>query len=965
MNNHEKGLVYEHFVKHFIIQELQKNAYLWNECPENILIDNALIGSHNDMRLTRKDIKEGIMHHHKDIGIDIIQMEDDEKCTIVQCKNGYMNGITIENVAGIMLRTAFMKDIDTYIYYTTKLSRNIRYTAMFSSYAVMITDLQKLKDISCGNKVYFVKLPYAEDNEKADVGDSKECIPYVYQTEAVQKFKEHFAENKRGILSLPCGCGKTFVGYLISNTYKHIVIISPLREFASQNLNRFIEYGYDADNTMLVDSDGNRDIDSVKTFISKHQNLLISCTYDSMDIISECLDDFKDSLFIIDEFHNLSRNNISDDTNDIFRLLASEHRILFMSATPRIYDIEYEDEAYDTELLFGKVVYNMTMSEAIQNKYICDYKLWLPSIHENNQELDKELSIYEIDNELKNRCKFLYSCICNNGSRKCIVYCKDTNDMLSMMNCMQTLNEFYLLDIEFNSICCQDNEKKRKECLKTFAEHSSKIKVLFNIKILNECIDIPVCDSIYISYPPKNKITTIQRICRANRVDKTNPRKIANIYIWCNVYEEILDTLSSIKEYDVMFKDKVKINSVDFYSSKDEKNLDLIKQDKELVKNYTLGVKEFQDITWQEKLQMVKDYIHKYNRTPSSTDKIVSIRQLACWFKRHKQFYNNNMYMYKNPDVRKIWDAFMCENYELLKSDNEIWKCTFSQVEDYVSKKNKFPSSESKDENIKKLGIWVLAQKSNYKSKTNNMKRPEIKQIWEEFMYKNPKLFRNNQEKWVDYLHELDVYIQKYDKLPSEDDKDKEVSILASWVYDQKYRYKKQTCIMKDESIRKQWLTFTEKYAKYFMSNEEVWKEKLAQVQTYAVQNDGKLPYLTDSNTDVKMLAKWLYHQAENYKDNKQSLSNPELRAIWEDFIKKYPCRKFMTTEEYWLQTFKQLEEYVSVHNKLPSDYADTKKLATWMKRQRQNYETKKEAMGKPGVRIYWENFTLKYKHLF
>jgi len=39
MNNQEKGLLYERYVKDIIIQKLNKNAYIWNECPENILIE--------------------------------------------------------------------------------------------------------------------------------------------------------------------------------------------------------------------------------------------------------------------------------------------------------------------------------------------------------------------------------------------------------------------------------------------------------------------------------------------------------------------------------------------------------------------------------------------------------------------------------------------------------------------------------------------------------------------------------------------------------------------------------------------------------------------------------------------------------------------------------------------------------------------------------------------------------------
>ena len=62
MNNQDKGILYERQVKQFIINNTNYNAYLWNECPENILIDNKLISSHNHNRIIRKDIKEGNLH---------------------------------------------------------------------------------------------------------------------------------------------------------------------------------------------------------------------------------------------------------------------------------------------------------------------------------------------------------------------------------------------------------------------------------------------------------------------------------------------------------------------------------------------------------------------------------------------------------------------------------------------------------------------------------------------------------------------------------------------------------------------------------------------------------------------------------------------------------------------------------------------------------------------------------------
>jgi hypothetical protein len=40
MDNLNKGYLYETQIKQFIINNTDYNAYLWNECPENILIEN-------------------------------------------------------------------------------------------------------------------------------------------------------------------------------------------------------------------------------------------------------------------------------------------------------------------------------------------------------------------------------------------------------------------------------------------------------------------------------------------------------------------------------------------------------------------------------------------------------------------------------------------------------------------------------------------------------------------------------------------------------------------------------------------------------------------------------------------------------------------------------------------------------------------------------------------------------------
>ena len=984
MNNIEKGFNYEKQIKNSIIENTNHNAYLWNECPEVILIENNLIKSPEHNKNIRKAIKEGTLHNHKDIGIDIIQVDSNNSCiAIIQCKNGYLNGVCIKDIAGIMTRSAFNKLLPSVIYYTDKLSNNLNMLIDLNT-NVYKTDFSNINYES--NNIYFIKEPYITTNKISTDNIPLIFIAYEYQLEAVSKIIDNFTITNRSILAIPCGCGKTYISYLSSLKYKKIIIISPLIEFASQNLLRYIEYGYDEINTILINSDGIRDIDIIKTKIKENEKLLISSTFKSMDIINECLDLFdEDTLFIIDEFHNLSKNNISDKDDDIYKLLITNHKILFMSATPRIYDIEYLDDNdndndndneddydddnensiidYDSKFdeLFGKIVYNMNLTDAIINKYITDYKIWLPSIHENKDELNKELSIYDINDEFKNRCKYLFSCLSNNGSRKTIIYCKDTNDMNNMIDSVNKLNDFYNLDIDIYSISCENTNIERKNILKSFSKTDDKIQLLFNIKILNECIDIPSCDSIYISYPPKNKITTIQRINRATRINKNNPYKIANIYIWCDEYEEILETLSSIKEYDIMFKDKIKINALDFYHSKKDKELELIQNDKILLSNYTLGIREFKCLTWNEKLIKLEEYIIENGKLPSHTDKDKKISILGKWLSTQKHTFINNECIMKNQDIRKQWENFIEKYSKYFKSDIEKWKENLNRLEEYIIENCKLPSNTDKDKNIKSLASWINTYQKNYKNNEFNMKNEYIRKQWEEFIEKYSEYFKSNIEKWKEKLNKLEEYIEKYNKLPSNKSKDKDIKILGEWLSSQKSNYIKKECIMKNEDIRKLWNEFNEKYKEYFKSDIEKWKANLNKLENYIIENE-KLPSSHDKDKDITKLSRWL-----SYQKNECIMKNKDNRKQLEEFINKYNDL-FKTDIEKWKKNLNKLEEYIIKNGKLPSTInkdINIKKLGRWIVYQKTQYKNNTNIMKDEEIRNQLKEFIEKYKELF
>jgi superfamily II DNA or RNA helicase len=851
MNNKNKGDLYEIQIKNYIINELNKPAYLWHQTPETILIENGIVGSHNQHRLNRKLIKENKL---QDTGIDIIQVDEDNSCSLIQCKNGYKNGLTYSDLTGFALWLLSLDKLNGYVYYTNKLSENI-------------------KCLSPNKRINYIKQKFIE---KEEIKENKNIIkPFDYQLHAVNEFKNKFIN--RGILSMPCGTGKTFTSYLISKDYNQIIILSPLKQFAKQNLDRYIEYGYNGV-SLLVDSDGERDVKSIKKFIKSNEKFLISSTFDSIDVLP--FNKMNNVLIIIDEFHNLSKNNVTDENDYFYKLLMSDHKILFMSATPRVY--EMEDDDYNNEI-FGEVIYNMTFTEAIENKYITDYKIWLPCIHEDNSKLDNELSIYEIDSVIKAKCKYFYSCLLNNGSRKCIIYCIDTNEINLMIETMNKLNDFYCLCLDINQITSVCSKEKRETILNNFANNDN-IQLLFSVRILDECIDIPSCDSIYITYPSQSKIRTIQRLSRCIRIDKNNKFKIGNIYIWCNEYDEILNVLSGIKEYDLFFKNKIKINCIDNYGEADDI---LFKNDKELVNNYLVGIKEFKQMGWEDKLKMVEEYIIEHEERPSHHNKNNEIKALGSWLSHQITNYKNNEQIMKNENIRTVYMEFIKKYKEYFMSNRELWLANLKNIEEYIIKNNNLPSQYNKHNKIKILHSWLATQQSNYKNNEYIMKNENIRKVYMEFIKKHKEYFMSNNESWLDKLKSIEEYIVKNNKLPSSSDNIPEIKYLGKWIGTQKINYKNNKNIMKNENIKKIWKEFIVKHKDYFLSNLESWLDKLKNIEEYIIKNN-KLPSQYDINIETKSLCSWLSNQKQNYKNNKDIMKNNNNRKSWKTFTEKY-----------------------------------------------------------------------------
>jgi len=821
--NQIKGDKYEIYIKQ-LLENDSKKTWLWKDIPEFELKKSGLLGNWNEHRLVRKDNK---INSIPDLGSDIL-LKDNEKYILIQCKNfDLSNNVTIHHLAGFyaMISHYNMRGI---VYYSSKLSPNI-------------------KLLKPNNNIEFIKQEIVNnDNNQQIISNKNILTPYYYQIDAYNQLKN----SKRSILNLPCGMGKTLTSIMIGKDYDNIVIISPLIAYSKQNLERFqtelIDEKY---NSVIVNSEGIRDKDKILKILSKYKKNILSFTFKSVDVLIEILNNIKNKIVIIDEFHNLSKNDIFNNETPINKLLNSDSKILFMSATPKFFNLD--DTEYNNKDIFGDNIYSFPMSKGISEKHICDYEIYLPDIRNKNNinDISQEISIKDLSLELIDltiKGKYILRGILETGSKKCIIYLRNQEEATNMVTILNKLNEYYFIDLYTDYIISDNSSNSRTEILNKFSTFDG-FSIICSVAILDECIDIPECDSIFISYPSESKIRNIQRLSRANRKDKNNIHKTSKIFLWCDEYNEISVFISQLKEFDDSFREnKVCIMNID------ENKGGILERNK-------------------------KDYEGLYKNLD---DIIISIRKFGYGI--------------------------------------DSWKKNLQELKEFI--KIKKPLAKSQDINERRIGKWLESQVFDIKNNQNIMKLPEIQQLWKDFVSENKSLFVLPNEIWSKRLEDLEDFIIKNNRLPTQaSSEDHENILLAKWIIRNNDEYAKNEKAMKDQIIRGEWIDFKKKYSNLFDEKSNLWNDKLNLVTSF-IEKNGRLPYENKDRKDEYDLKIWFKTQEKIYNKNKFENDN-EKKINFEKILFTYKhLFSKVSNIELWIYKYEQFVEYIEKNNQLPKE---------------------------------------------
>ena len=589
---------------------------------------------------------ETFCKYRYDVGADLVAFKEN-KYYFIQCKN-YSDTILMENLAGFYF-LLYEYDLTGILYYNGTLS-------------------QRVIDLSM-NKIQFVNMPF---NNQTIIKNNQEIImeDREYQKEAVIKLKN----KKMSILSIPCGMGKTYISSLLAKDYDNIIILSPLRCLAQQTLEQFKKYMGNSYEPILISIDGTRNIQKINSYI-KDKNIF-SSTYCSVDIIISIIDKLKNVFIIIDEFHNVSENEIMN------KLLNYDCNKIFLSATPIENFMDIKD------------VYEYSWLKAIENKYICDFNIYIPDLKETFEELIK---LCKKDTNIKtlNKTYFMLKSMLFNGDKKlicyatCIEYANEIANVIEWMSKMLGIElEYWILDYKVSKI-------KREKIINSFIK-TQKTAIIINIHILDEGIDIANCDSVFITQPNNNISNIVQRMCRANRI--TSNKNKCNMYIWCReskiniIMNYITKNMKEITKdkifmYNTSNKEIIKYTNINY-----EINNNIINTETHKKENCSDIIK-----TYAEKLGIDSKYVIYIN------NKLYFNVKQCCLLLDYKDYRNT------------IHNHIEKKNIFYLKNISPQYKNMYKNVQGqskFVNEHGLYSLiMKSKKENAKKIQEWIL-QKS-------------------------------------------------------------------------------------------------------------------------------------------------------------------------------------------------------------------------------------------------------------
>ena len=809
----------------------------------------------------------------------------------------------------------------------------------------------------------------------------KKKEPLPHQVKALTEILDAFAVQDRATTVMACGSGKTLLALWVAERMgvKNILVLVPALALLRQTLHQWLsQTSWDNIAYLCVCSDPTvekntdelivrqSDLDfpvttdsrTVKKFLEHTFEgvKIVFSTYHSARVVAEGMDTSTPfELGLFDEAHKTAGREgagfafaLRDDNLPI-------QKRLFLTATPRHYDIKQKDKEGDSKLVYsmdvpevyGSVASKLSFAEAVRLSIICDYKVII-SVVTTEMVTNKMLSRGEVliggdavkARQVANQLA-LQMAVEKHGVSKIFTFHRSVASAQSFTRQGSEGITAHLSDFTAFHVNGEMPTSRREEFMTAFRDAPKAL--MSNARCLTEGVDVPAVDMVAFMSPKRSRVDIVQAAGRAMR--KKDGKACGYILIPLFVeqakgetleaalaraeFEEVWDVLQAMQEQDDVLADIISQMRAEYGKRKGYDDFRFHEKVEFLGQTFSLNILresittkciERLGVAWDERYGELKAFKEQFSHCNIPQNWHGNVR-LARWVntqrsKKKLQILSPDR-IQRLDELSFVWDQL-----------DAAWEEMFEQLKDYRQLYGHCNVPARWPENSK-LGRWIDKQRHVKKQNKLDAKRilrlDALGFIWE---------FRN--AAWEEMFEQLKDYRQQYGHC-NVPDKWPENPKLGIWVH--KHRsFKKQNQLDAERILKLDALSFV------WDPRDAAWEESFEQLKIYHQQyGHCNVP---KNWADNRQLATWVQTQRQARKKNrlrKEQIQRLEdLGFVWEP------------NDEAWEELIEQLKEYRQQygHCRVPQQWTENSQLSRWVSRQRQARKKKQTKHGaNPAIR--------------
>ena len=488
------------------------------------------------------------------------------------------------------------------------------------------------------------------------------------QKQALRKTTVGLKRTDRGQIHAPCGWGKSAIQPLIMHRLKArtTVVFVPSLRLITQTARFWIKNAPFTFDLLMVCSradarldedipnfegfDVTTDPEEVQAFLRKRGKRVVFCTYQSAYNLQECQ---RFGLGIFDEAHHTAGSTDKAWSIGLDDQTIAIKKRLFMTATPRIVDVDDSVYSMEDEENYGKVLYEMSFMEAVEKKIIVPYQviviasapakaaILLPDKGKDNKyDMRTECGV-----QLLRQARRKY------GFKRTISF----HSRVSRATAAATRGQELSQSIAWHVVSAKSPKRDRVKGERILS--NLRGGVVTNVRCLAEGIDIRDVDSVAFLDPRQSVVDIIQAIGRAMRTPDKHPKEKAYIVI------PIIAEGDDVEDMKGAFRNLGRI--INAMIAIDETIVDYLRElaiggnsrkahnpliidvpggvNTNLARAITAKVLKTSGADWWMSLEKVRLFIKNHGCPPTRRSSVSEVSSLAAWMQSQRRKYKGGI----------------------------------------------------------------------------------------------------------------------------------------------------------------------------------------------------------------------------------------------------------------------------------------------------------------------------------